>query len=161
MLTHKIEFSAHKIGEESIYSFLILWNANSFSFIDGSLYDYVNRSGSQSDYKMDDPWGDVATTLKKKITEIGLYSRFANTINAFEITATIVSLDRMALKYHYGIYSKLAKDRLIKLSKDIDDKYSIDYSNMNSKAIFLYPLIKMKLTTVIFVISRFRRMFRK
>lgn len=103
LINNKIGYSQHKIGEEAIYSFLILWNANSFSFINGAVYDYVNRVGSRSDLPMDDPWGEVALALKK-IVEMGLYTIYANTINAFIVKAGAVSLDKMALKYDFRTY---------------------------------------------------------
>ena len=64
---HNIRYSDHKIGEEAIFSFFIMYYAASFSFIEGPVYTYINRKGSQSDFKMDDPWGNVAELLKKQI----------------------------------------------------------------------------------------------
>lgn len=161
LLENKIGFSKHKIGEEAIYSFLILWNAESFSFINGSVYDYVNREGSQSDFQMDDPWGEVALALKKKIVEMDLYTKYANTINAFIITAAIVSLDKMALKYEYRAYRKLAKERIRNLRKNIDLQHSIDFYSLDKKAIALYPFLKMGWITPVYIISRLRRLCRK
>lgn len=161
LLDNKIEFSKYKIGEEAIYSFLILWNANTFSFINKSVYDYVNRAGSQSDLQMDDPWGEVALALKKKVAEMELYTKYANTVNAFIIMATIVSLDKMSLKYEYRTYRKLAKERIQNLRKNIDLQYSIDFSSLDKKAIILYPFVKMKWIMPIYIISRLRRFFRK
>lgn len=160
MINNKIGYSKHKIGEEAIYSFLILWNANSFSFINRSVYDYVNRIGSQSDLPMDDPWGEVALALKKKIVGMDLYTIYANTINAFIITAGAVSLDKMALKYDFRTYRKLAKDKIQSLRKNIDSKYSIDFRSLDKKAIALYPLLKMGWISPIYAISRLRRICR-
>ena len=160
LLNNKIEYSNHKIGEESIYSFLVLWYAKSFSFIDRPVYDYVNRLGSQSDLPVDDPWGDVAIALKQKIVEMGLYTDFANTINAFLITATAVSLDKMALKYGYRIYRKLAKKRIKAMRNSIDLQYSIDFTSLDIKSIALYPFLKMGCVTPVYFISRLRNLWR-
>lgn len=43
---YNIKYSDHKIGEEAIFSFLILYYATSFSFIEGAVYTYINREGS-------------------------------------------------------------------------------------------------------------------
>lgn len=160
LLNKRIRFSEHKIGEEAIYSFLILYNAESFSFIDKPVYEYVNRVGSQSDLSLDDPWGEIVTALKKKIIELDSYSVYANTINAFMMTAAIVSLDKMALKYEYHAFKKLARIRIQKLNKDIDIKYRIDFHSLDKKVIILYPLLKVGWIMPIYIISRLRRIFR-
>ena len=54
---HNIRYSKHKIGEEAIFSFCALYFAKSYAFLNGAVYSYVNRDGSQSDYKTDDPSG--------------------------------------------------------------------------------------------------------
>lgn len=161
LLDNKIGFSKHKIGEEAIYSFLILWNAETFSFINGSVYDYVNRVGSQSGFQMDDPWGEVALALKKKIIEMDLYTKYANTINAFIITAAIVSLNKMALKYEYRDYRKLAKKRIQNLRQNVDLQYPIDFHSLDEKAIIVYPFLKMGWIAPVYIISRLRRGWRK
>lgn len=160
LINNEIKFSKHKIGEEAIYSFLILWNAKSFSFINGSMYDYVNREGSQSDLQMDDPWGGVALALKEKIIEMKLYQQYADTINAFILTAAIVSLDKMALKYEYINYRKLAKDRIKKYREDMDLNYPIDYKSLDKKAFILYPILKNGWVMPIYIISHLRKTFR-
>lgn len=160
LLNNKIGFSKHKIGEEAIYSFLVLWNAKSFSFIDGSVYEYVNRVGSQSDLPMDDPWGDVVLSIKKKIMEMGLYMSYADTINAFTVMAATVSLDKMASKYDIRTYKKLAKEKMQTFYNNIDLQYSIDFRNLDKKAIALYPLLKMGWITPIYFISHLRKLCR-
>lgn len=157
LLNNMIEFSEHKIGEEAIYSFLVLWNAKSFSFIDKAVYTYVNHAGSQSSTQMDDPWGNVALSLKKRIIEMDLYSNYGNTLNSFIITAAVISLARMALRYDYCLYRKLAKNRIQKLQKDIDSRCSIDFCSVDKKVFFLYPFLKGGWITPIFIISRLRR----
>lgn len=157
LLDNKIEFSKHKIGEEALYSFLVLWNAKSFSFIDRAVYTYVKHAESQSSTQMDDPWGKVALSLKKRIIEMDLYSNYGNTLNAFIITAAAISLDRMALRYDYCSYRKLAKNRIQNLRKEIDSRYSIDFYSLDKKVIFLYPFLKVGWITPVYIISRLRR----
>lgn len=161
LVRNKILYSEHKIGEEAIYSFLVLMNANSFSFINESVYDYVNREGSQSDLPMDDPWGSVALALKEKITTMNLYQEYANTINAFIITAAVVSLDKMALKYKYSCYRKNAQKKICEYRQNIDLQYSVDFKSMDKKALIVYPLVKIGWVTPLYLISRLRRVCRK
>lgn len=151
-----ILFSEHKIGEEAIYSFLLMHYANSFSFINGSVYEYVNRSDSQSHQKSLDPWGGVALALKDKIISMGLYEEYADTLNAFFTTVAIVSLDKIALEYGYSEYKSRARDCFHQWKKRIDSRYSIDTDHMLSKAKILYPLLRLHCFALIFAASRLR-----
>lgn len=160
LLDNRVRFSNHKIGEEAIYSFQILWNAKSYSFIKGSVYEYVNRAGSQSNFQMDDPWGGAALALKEKIIEMDLYSSYANTINAFMITAAAVSLDKMAAIHEYQVYRKLARERIQALQDNMDIQFPVDYHSLDKKALAIYPFLKMKLVTPVYLISRLRRLSR-
>ena len=160
LLDKNIQFSNNKIGEEALYSFLILWNAKSFSFIVGPVYSYVNRRGSQSDIPMDDPWGDISLAMKNKLLEMNLYSCYADTLNAFILTATIVSLSKMAIKYKYWKFLNFSKKRLAVMNQNIDRQYSFDFGSMDKKAILLYPFLKIGWIFPIYLISRIRRSFR-
>ena len=157
LLKNEIRFSEHKVGEEAIYSFLLMHYAKSFSFITGSVYEYVNRKGSQSNTKYDDPWGNVVNTLKEKIKQMGLYEKYADTINAFCATATIVSLDKVAGNYSYVDYRERAKERVEQYKRELDNEYPIDTDHMPIKAKILLPFLKMEWLTLIYVISSINR----
>lgn len=154
---NNILYSEHKIGEEAIYSFLILFYAKSISFLKSPTYFYVNRLGSQSDIKMNDPWGKVAMSLKKKILEINEYENYANTLNAFIFTAAVISLDKIANNYNYEEYKKLGKERFKKYLIDYDRNFSIDLRNINNKALVVYPLLYLNFINIIYFISWIKR----
>lgn len=60
---------------------------------------------------MDDPWGPVVDEMKEYLIINGLYDEYANTLNAFNLTATVVSLDRIQQMYRGTIKrKKLLKD---------------------------------------------------
>lgn len=161
LLKNKIRFTEHKVGEEAIYSFLLMHYAESFSFISGSVHEYVNRAGSQSDTKTDDPWGDVAIDLKEKVLQMGLYEQYANTVNAFMATVAIVSLDKIAGKYKWSDYRFKAKNRVRRYKQERDSNYPVDINHMNAKAKVLYPFIKAGFITPIYFASCMNRMRRK
>lgn len=142
LLKKQIRFTQHRVGEEAIYSFLLMHYADSFSFIKGSVYEYVNRIGSQSDTKDDDPWGGVAKEMKERVMRMGLYEQYANTINAVIATAAIVSLDKIARNYDASIYREKARERINRYQIEIDRCYPIDIKHMPIKAIMLYPFMK-------------------
>lgn len=156
-MKNKIRFTEHKVGEEAIYSFLLMHYAKSFSFIRGSVYEYVNRTGSQSDTKDDDPWGSVATALKGKTMQMGLYEQYADTINAFIATATIVSLDKMAGKYSEAEYRQKAKERVQRYLSEVDKNFPVGIKHMGMKAKLIYPFMKVGWTTPIRVASCMKR----
>ena len=154
---NKVEFSEHKVGEEAIYSFLLMHYAKSFSFIKGSVYDYVNHAGSQSDTLDNDPWGGVAIALKEKVMQMGLYDKYADTINAFIATATIVSLDKMTRNYTGTEYQRRAKERVRRFQTEIDRNYPVDLGHMSVKAKILYPFVVSGCIVPIYVASRINR----
>ena len=151
---YNIRYSDHKIGEESIFSFLILYYATSFSFIEGAVYTYINREGSQSDFKIDDPWGNVAEVLKREIVKIDKYSFYADTINAFFITAEVVALDRLAQNNNLFQYVSQSRDVMKLYRKRIDENYKIDYKNMPTKAKAVSFFIKHEMSLMIYMASK-------
>lgn len=161
LIDHNIKYTNHKIGEEAVFSFLALYYATTISFIEGPVYTYINREGSQSDYKIDNPWGPIAIVLRNKIKEIGLYTKFANTLNAFLITSEVVALDRLASNYKYTIYRKKAKKTIEKFEIELDKDYKIDFNNMPKKALILYPILSLKAFSLVYLASKIKRIIRK
>lgn len=161
LLKNKIGFTEHNVGEEAIYSFLLMYYAESFSFIKGSVYEYVNRDGSLSHTKDDDPLSSVANTLKEKILQMGLYDQYANTINAFIASSAIISLDRMAGMYKWSEYKAKAKARVSRYKREIDSHHPVDTDHMSGKAKVLYPFMKAGLITPIYLASCVNRVTRK
>lgn len=158
---NKIGFTDHKVGEEAIYSFLLMYHAESFSFIEGSVYNYINRGGSQSDTRNDDPLAGVANTLRKKLLQMGVYEQYANTVNAFIATAAIISLDRMAGMYKWGEYKSKAKARVQRYRRDVDSNQPVDIDHMSGKAKLLYPFMNECWITPIYLASCVNRAMRK
>lgn len=157
LLDNNICFSNHKIGEEAIYSFLILLNAETFSFLDSTVYEYINRKGSQSALPIDNPWGEVFSSLRKEIIKMNMYQRYANTLNACETVAALISLDKMALKYNYHIYKELAKKTFVNWQNNIDKNFKIDFHSLNKKAIILYPFLRSGWYMPVYFISHMRK----
>lgn len=155
---NNIQFTEHRIGEEAIYSFLILYYASSISFIKGTVYEYVNRTGSQSDLRDDDPWGPVALELRKKAVRIGVYEEYASTINAFVTSAAIVSLDKMANNYNLSDFMKKAKMKKKQYNRTIDKNYPIDTDHMSAKAKIVYPFFKYNMPFMIYIASYIKRL---
>lgn len=157
LLKNRIKFTEHKVGEEAIYTFLIMHYAKSFSFIKGVAYEYVTREGSQSDTKDDDPWGGVATALKEKVMQLGLYDQYADTVNAFIATAAIVSIDKMTGNYIGDEYMRKAKERVQRYHREVDRNFPVDIKHMGVKAKLMYPFLRMGWITPIHFASCIRK----
>lgn len=157
LMRNEIRFTEHKVGEEAIYSFLLMHYAESFSFIKGPVYEYVTHPGSQSDTRDSDPWGGVASAMKGKLLQMGLYDQYADTVNAFIATAAIISLDKMAAQYRWSEYRLYAKERIQLYRQTIDPAQETDLVHMKNKARFLYPFLKAGFIAPLFLASRLNR----
>lgn len=154
---HKIRFSNHKVGEEAIYSFLVLYYAQDYSFIDKPVYNYILHSDSLSQSRLEDPWGDVAQYLKEKIVEIGVYEKYADTLNAFFVTAAVVSLDKIAQNNNFYDFKRKAKARVLLLNQILDKERKVDTAHIMNKVRFARHFLKFRLVDLFFLISKGRR----
>lgn len=153
-----VKYTKHKIGEEALYSFQVLWYAKSVAFIDKPLYNYVQRGDSQSHLKMDDPWGGVALAMKDKVQKMDLYPKFANTINAFLLTASAVSANCLANNYPFSSYLTEVKRCRRHLEEVIDRKYPVDKNNMSGKARIVGWLLQHGFYLLIWVLAKLKAM---
>ena len=155
---NNIKYTKHRIGEEALYSFQVLWYAKSVAFIDKPLYNYVQRGDSQSHLKVDDPWGGVALAMKDKVQEMDLYPKFANTINAFLLTASAVSANCLANNYPFSSFLTEVKRCRRHLEEVIDRKYPIDKNNMSGKARIVGWLLQHGFYLLIWVLAKLKAM---
>ena len=155
---NNVKYTKHKIGEEALYSFQVLLYAKSVAFIDQPLYNYVQRGDSQSHLKVDDPWGGVALAMKDKVQEMDLYPKFANTINAFLLTASAVSANCLANNYPFSSYLTEVKRCRRDLEVVIDRKYPIDKKNMSGKARIVGWLLQHGFYLLIWVLAKLKAM---
>ena len=153
---NNIRYSNHKVGEEAIYSFLLLYYAQDYSFISRPVYNYEIHSNSLSQTTDDDPWGPVANSLKETVIKLGCYKQYADSLNAFIITAAIVSLSKVASSLSFREFRKIAYTRMRATNAMIDSTYPTDYKHMNAKARILLPFIKLKLYSAVFLAAKIR-----
>ena len=153
---NNIWYSNHKIGEEAIYSYLVLRFAKTVGFIEKPVYHYLQHEDSLSNSVVDDPWGDVALALRDKAIEVGDYSEYGNTINAFIETAAIVSVYKMAQHYPYNVFRQKAKERWSQMQMQIDKDVPIDKEHQ-SRSICLYgTLVKSNLLPLAWALGKVR-----
>lgn len=159
---NNIEYTSHKIGEEALYSFRVLYIAKSIAFIsEKPVYYYVNHENSQSKLKVSDPWGKVVESLKKYLKEENLYEKFSETINAFNITALVISLDRIEKMYKGNKKKDIINERIRYFNKIYDNTVGIDKKNMDIKAKIFIPFIMRKKYFVILLCSKIKDIITK
>lgn len=140
---NNIKFSSLSIGEENLYSFRILYAAKSYGFIDEKpVYMYVNHLGSQSKLVDGDPYGGALKVLTEHIKDTGEYKIYANTLNAFNVVATVVSIDRLTQMYQGVDRRRKLKERLQAFMQVLDQDYPIDRENLVLKAKIFIPFLK-------------------
>lgn len=155
---NNIRYTEHKVGEEALYSFKIIYAAKSIDFLDEKpVYCYVNHEGSQSKTIMEDPWGGVAKTLSGYLKEQKIYKEFATTVNAFVATATVVSIDRINMLYKGKEKKQHLSKRMIDFERDYDVKVGIDCESMSVKAKIFIPFLKRGITWPIIFSSNLKK----
>ncbi len=153
---HNIEYSHHRVGEEAIYSYQVLRYANTVGFIDQACYCYMLRDDSLSQSKEEDPWGEVAISLKKEIDRHGDYMKYADTLNAFISTAAAVSIFKIAQYNSYRSFKSKARKRIKKLQTDIDYNHKIDWKHTNYQVRGLLWLTKIHCWSIIWLAGKLR-----
>lgn len=156
---NNIHYTDHKVGEEALYSFRVVYAAESVAFLDEKpVYYYVNHEGSQSKTVMEDPWGEVVTTIANYLKTNGLYKDFADTVNAFAITAMVVSIDKINILYKKNTKKKLLKNRIEKFKRDYDYSANTDLNSMSVKAKIFVPFIKRGLIWPVVISSNLKKL---
>ncbi len=156
--SNNIRYSKHKVGEEALFTYASVFHSNTIGFIETPVYFYVQRSDSLSHSPLDDPWSEVAIALKAKTIENGSYIEYANTINAFILTAAAVSSDRLATNYNKDEYRCKIEILYNLLMKNLDLSYPIDYRHMSFKARLLGRLVLARSFGFVRMISKIKHL---
>ena len=151
-----IRYSKCKMGEEAIYSFLVTEKSNSIGFVSKPVYNYEIHESSLSNSKSNDPWGETYENIKKELISLSLYEKYASTLNSFNITSTIVSIDRISRYYSINLMIKKLKERKKQYFKRYNKNYGIDYKSLRPKALLLVPFIKLRWFLIIGLICKIK-----
>lgn len=155
---NRIKYSDVLNGEEALFSFIVLLKAQNIKFFsDKPLYYYTVRNDSLSKIKISDPWGGAADLIKDYLISNNLYNKYANTLNAFYYTATLVSMDRIVSIYGIRNSKNYLLNRYNEYLKQTDSSYGIDFHNMILKAKLIKPIFDLKLFKVIILICHLKK----
>ena len=158
LVDNDIKYTNHKVGEEALYSFRVVHAAKFVDFLDNKpVYYYVNHEGSQSKTVMEDPWGGVVDTIANYLKENDLYDEYADTVNAFAITAAVVSIDKINLLFSGFEKKELLKTRIREFINNYDEDVNIDKESMSIKARIFIPFVTKGITWPVVLSSKLKK----
>ena len=150
---HNICFSDNRVGEEALYSFDVLLYAKTIGFIDSCVYFYIQRGDSLSSSFNENPWLPVADNLKAHLKKNELYGIYANTINAFYVTACTIAVKRVS-RFNYKVFKEKVFCLKNNLNEKIDKEYTIDKASLNWKSKIVYSLVKHNFFRIAFLLAK-------
>ncbi len=148
-------FSGEAVGEEALFTFKILLNADRIEFLKIPVYHYVQSNQGQHRKGNDDPLFDATKSMKKYILDNELFADYEVALNNMAMKALIMSFYRCSILYEFIS----ARRMMLKKIKEYDLEYNfnnIDETKLNKTARLLLPLIKKKLVTPIYIASKIR-----
>lgn len=159
---NNIRYSQSRIGEEAVFTFQVLSSAKTLTFLDEKpVYFYELHEDSLSNIRMSDPWGDTLKQMRECLMHKGLYNKYANSLNALNVMATIVSVNNISLSNSLKNSLKLSKIRVKECIHSLDDRYPIDIKHLPLKAKIWIPCIKLSWGLPIVLASKCRSFFRR
>lgn len=154
--SHDIKYSYHQIGEEAVFSFYVLYYSNTIGFINKPCYLYYQRAESQSRINDMDPWGKAAVGLIERLKSDNLYPIYKETLNALLLSATAVSINRIAVSYSLSYFFNPARERILLFENQKDKECGVDWSHMSFKARVLGFLVARHRYLSCWIICRLR-----
>ena len=118
---------------------------------------YVNHKNSQSKLNLIDPLGDIVKCMTEYLISCNLYQKYANTVNAFNLTSTIISLDRIAQSFEGKEKSLISKKRVEQFLNSYDKAAGIDLDSMNIKAKVFVPFLMHGIYWPVLVASKLKQ----
>lgn len=156
---HNIYFSDIAIGEEALYSFKLLYHAGKISFLEKTMYHYIQHRDSQSASFDDNPYGGICIELKKLLLSMNIYNEYRKPLNSFAFTALIVSIYRKTQYYGMKKAIHLSKAELREFRNNFG--FQLDKDSLEVRTRFLLPLAKLNLINVLVLISKLKEIVGK
>ena len=155
---NNIKYSYDVVGEEALFSFKVINNAQNISFIEDTCYHYVNYENSQSTKGGDNPWGHVCKNMKKYLEENNLFENYKITINSFAYTACIVSIQRISELYNFSDAIKLSKKALDEFK--VTYSFNIDKESIDKRAVLMLPFAKLNMSIMIVITAKIKQLLK-
>lgn len=149
-----LRYSEDTVGEEAIFSFELLRNANNVVFIEKPLYHYVNHPGSQSK----NPNGTWEVTLKKMEEHLkakGIMEEYSDALASFAFVVLVLWLLRFAKQNSLLKTFKLSSFKINKFKQHFNDIQVIRYTR--KEIAIIYKLLQYRLTLIIVLAAKVYR----
>lgn len=149
-----LRYSEDTVGEEAIFSFELLRNANNAVFIEKPLYHYVNHPGSQSK----NPNGTWEVTLKKMEEHLkakGITEEYRDALASFAFVVLILWLLRFVKQNSLLKTFKLSNFKINKFKQHFNDIQVIRYTR--KEIAIIYKLLQYRLTLIIVLAAKVYR----
>lgn len=102
------QYADISVGEESIYSFGVLRDAESISFMTGVYYHYIDNSQSLTSHDKPEHSGIVFDYISKELKEKNLYSSYEKTVNSLAATTVVIIINVLAKQKSFFEACRLA-----------------------------------------------------
>lgn len=150
-----LSFSADSVGEEAVFSYLVLNNSQKLSFINKPIYHYVLFDNGQHKKGENDPWANVVFKMKEQLTIREEINLFYATINSFALRALSISCYRIAINCSYLESKKYIKEKINEYIKYYNFN-KIEKDTLDKATYLLAPFIRHKFILPIYLASRIR-----
>lgn len=146
-----LRYTEDTVGEEAIFSFELLRNANNIVFIEKTLYHYVNHSGSQSK-NTNGTWEVTLKKMKVHLNTNNILDEYRNAISSFAFVVIVLWLLRFAkqntLYDTYQEFNKKINEFKIYYGATIENEY------VRKEVVLIYKLIKYHLALPIVIAAK-------
>lgn len=140
ILENNIRYSNDVVGEEALFSFKVLFNAEKISFIDKPYYHYVNYPNSQSKKGDDDPYGPICRNLASHLKEIGEFYNYEATICSFAFTAFVLNVYKVTQNYNFLKAYKLSRLALKRYKNDYS--FNVEKDSLETRIRLMLPFAR-------------------
>ena len=117
-----VQFEGYSVGEEAIFSFEILRNAQNVKFADKVIYHYVQNSNGQHTKGDKDPWHPMVTAMKNHLQEIGEYEKYKKSLNSLALKAISIGMYRCTMNTNVTDAIKFMSNLHKEYSEEFDIK---------------------------------------
>ena len=149
-----------KVGEESIYSFLVLQYANNISFKFDAIYHYIENNFSLTSNDVPENSHSVFRYINESLEQLGYKNKYEKTINALAVT-TVSILINLEVNQDKSIINTLKQANVyIKMYKEFVCG-EIDKDSLEWRVKICMPWIKSGLVLPVIVAAKMQKAFRR
>lgn len=153
------KFLEINVGEEAIFSYELLKNAQSVGFVEKPIYHYVQNEEGQHTKGNDDPWHPLADAFKNYLLANGEFEKYFSVINGLALKSFTISVYRISVSSVLEARRKIKK-KYIEYRQDFDfGKIDFAYLDRNTKMI--YSFVNHGVYIPVIIASKIRRMKRR